>query len=228
VVLSQVTAGTGRPCVVLEAGRNDVAAVWAPVMDLLSPRLQVVAYDRAGLGASPPSADPDVLTRQVRDLASVIAGAGAGPCVLAGQSWGGILVQLLAWQRPELVAGVVLVDPAHEDMTAALPGPVQSAIRLATARLPNELRGADPAGIAATLRELRAGWRPFPDVPVTVPSAGREFPRRFRRHWTGLQAALAAAAPQGRHIVVAGAGHGIHRDRPDVVANAILEVAGVR
>jgi len=51
------------------------------------------------------------------------------------------------------------------------------------------------------------------------------FPRKFRAHWTRLQAGLAAAAPQGRHIVVNGTGHDIPRDRPDVAADTILAVA---
>jgi pimeloyl-ACP methyl ester carboxylesterase len=42
----------------------------------------------------------------------LITGLGARPCVLAGHSWGGILVQLLAFRRPHLAAGLVLVDPS--------------------------------------------------------------------------------------------------------------------
>jgi pimeloyl-ACP methyl ester carboxylesterase len=75
------------------------------------------------------------------------------------------------------------------------------------------------------MRELRAAARPFPDVPVVVLSAACGFPRRFRARWTRLQAALTAAAPQGRHVVVDGAGHNIPRDRPDGVADTILAVA---
>ena len=64
-------------------------------------------------------------------------------------------------------------------------------------------------------------------MPVVVLSAARSFPlpRRFRAHWTGLQAGLAAAAQQGRHVVVDGTGHNIPTHRPDVVADAILAVA---
>ena len=58
-------------------------------------------------------------------LASVITELASGPCVLAGHSWGGILVQLLAFRRPDLVAGLVLVDPGHEDMERALPLPAR-------------------------------------------------------------------------------------------------------
>ena len=35
---------------------------------------------------------------------------------------------------------------------------------------------------------------------------------------------LAAAAPQGRHVVVERTGHNIPRNRPDAVADAILEI----
>jgi pimeloyl-ACP methyl ester carboxylesterase len=222
--LRWVEAGAGRPDVVLEAGRNDVAAGWLPVMRLLAPHVHVVAYDRAGLGASPPSADPDVLGRQVADLASVITAAAAGPCVLAGHSWGGILVQLLAWRRPDLVAGLVLVDPAHEQMTDALPRAARRAMRIARLARRDELRRGDAAAIAAALREFRAAPSPFPAVPVTVLSATRGFPRRLRTHWTRLQADLAASARRGRYMVIDGSGHGIHRERPGVVADAILEV----
>jgi pimeloyl-ACP methyl ester carboxylesterase len=89
---------------------------------------------------------------------------------------------------------------------------------------PDELHGDAPVTLAA-VREMRAAARPFPDVPVVVLSAARGFPRRFRAGWTRLQAGLAAAAPQGRHVVVSGTGHDIPRDRPDVVAGTILAVA---
>ncbi|MGP8001107.1 MAG: alpha/beta fold hydrolase [Streptosporangiaceae bacterium] len=224
-MLRRIEAGTGRPDVLLEAGRNDVAASWRPVMDLLSPQLHVVAYDRAGLGASPPAADPAILARQVDDLTTIITAAAAGRCVLAGHSWGGILVQLLAVRRPDLVAGLVLVDPAHEQMTEALPQVARWGTRLARLGRPDELRGGDTAASLGLLRELRRTSPPFPDVPVVVLSASRGFPRRFRAHWTELQADLAASAPRGRHIVVHRAGHQIHRQRPDVVAGAIRQVA---
>jgi pimeloyl-ACP methyl ester carboxylesterase len=91
---------------------------------------------------------------------------------------------------------------------------------------PDELHG-DVTASEATLRELRNAATPFPNVPVVVLSAARSFPlpRRFRAHWTRLQAGLAAAAPQGRHVVVNGTGHNIPKNRPDVVADAILAVA---
>jgi pimeloyl-ACP methyl ester carboxylesterase len=225
-VLRQLELGAGEPVVVLEAGRNDVADSWRPVMSLLAPHVRVVAYDRAGLGGSDPRVGPVTIDRQVSDLASVIDGLAADRYVLVGHSWGGILVQVLAFRRPDLVAGLVLVDPAHEDMGAALPRAVRWGMRLALEGRHDELRGADNSAvaIAAALREVRSAAQPFADMPVVVLSAGRRFPRRFRQHWTALQEGLAAAAPHGRHIIVEGSGHNLHRDAPGVVADAILQV----
>src|SRR5690348_15673753 len=118
-MLRRVDLGAGEPAVVLEAGRNAGAASWQPVMSLLAPHVRVVAYDRAGIGGSPSALGSVSIERQAGDLASVISGLDVGRCVLAGHSWGGILVQLLAFRRPDLVAGLVLVDPAHEQRTAA-------------------------------------------------------------------------------------------------------------
>jgi pimeloyl-ACP methyl ester carboxylesterase len=226
-VLRRVEAGTGESAVVLEAGMNCGADSWQRVMPLLTPHVRVVAYDRPGIGGSTPAPGLAVIDRQVDDLASVITGLAAGPCVLAGHSWGGVLVQLLAVRRPDLVAGLVLVDPGHEEMESALPLLLKWGWRIMLAVHPDELHGEGTASVAV-LRELRAAARQFPDVLVVVLSAARSFPlpRRFRAHWTRLQAGLAAAAPQGRHVVVGGAGHNIPRDRPEVVADAILAVAG--
>jgi pimeloyl-ACP methyl ester carboxylesterase len=132
-VVRRVQAGAGEPAVVLEAGLNNGAASWQRVMPLLAPRLRVAAYDRAGIGGSAPAPGLVTIDRQVDDLASVITGLAAGPCVLAGHSWGGMLVQLLAFRRPDLVAGLVLVDPGTRSWRArvsrALDAPAGSARR---------------------------------------------------------------------------------------------------
>ena len=222
--MRQVQVGAGEPSVVLEAGMNNGAESWQRVMPLLAPHVRVCAYDRAGVGGSAPAPGLVTIDRQIDDLASVITGLAAGPCVLAGHSWGGSLVQLLAFRRPDLVSGLVLVDPGHEEMESLLPLPIKWGWRIMLTVFPDELHDDAPVTLAA-MRELRTAARPFPDVPVVVLSAARGFPRRFRANWTRLQAGLAAAAPRGRHVVVDGTGHNIPRDRPDVVAGTILAAA---
>jgi pimeloyl-ACP methyl ester carboxylesterase len=118
----RVEADAGEPAVVLEAGLNNGAKSWQRVMPLLVPHVRVAAYDRAGLGGSAPAPGLVTIDRQIDDLASVITGLAAGPCVLAGHSWGGILVQLLAFRRPDLAAGLVLGTRGTRRWTSHCPG----------------------------------------------------------------------------------------------------------
>jgi pimeloyl-ACP methyl ester carboxylesterase len=112
--LRWIAAGTGGPTVVLEAASGTPALTWTPVLPSLAAHTRVVVYDRAGLGMSDP-AEPPTFESEIADLTAVLEQVGGGPCVLVGNSWGAQLVEILAWSRPDLVAGLVLVDPAHEE-----------------------------------------------------------------------------------------------------------------
>ncbi|MBV6697185.1 alpha/beta hydrolase [Kitasatospora aureofaciens] len=249
--MRRVEAGRGGPTVVLVAGSGTASPTWAPVLPGLAAHTRVVAYDRAGLGAS----DPDrmmTLETQVADLAALVEHTGDGPCVLVGHSWGGLLAQLLGWQRPELVAGLVLVDPAHEEFQ---PPAVRAAeavlLRLGllrsalapTQRVPGDaLAGNVPARVrrrrwrtavaenrlmtlaVPEIRRRRSAAR-LPDVPVAVLSATEGLPKVLRTRWTLLQSRIAEHATRGTHIVVPGAGHAVHVDDPGAVTAAVLEVA---
>jgi pimeloyl-ACP methyl ester carboxylesterase len=109
-MLRWIEAGSGAPTVVFEAGAMSPVASFAAVFKALVPDHRVIAYDRAGYGAS--DAAPVDLQLQVGDLAAVLEVA--GPSVLVGHSWGGLLAQLVAWERPDPISGLVLIDPAHE------------------------------------------------------------------------------------------------------------------
>ena len=84
--------------------------------------------------------------------------------MLAGHSWGGILVQMPAFRRPDLAAGLVLVDPGHEKMEHGLPLPLQRGWRVMRAIFHDELHDDAPVTTAAP-PELRAAARPFPMCP---------------------------------------------------------------
>jgi pimeloyl-ACP methyl ester carboxylesterase len=153
-VVRWAEAGSGRPAVVLDAAIGEPGSLaWAGVMPLVAPRARVVAYDRAGIGASDP-VRPLTLAAQVGDLAAV-AGEMGGRCVLGGHSWGALLAQLVALSHPDLVAGLVLVDPAEEDFLAALPpGEIEREIASGQAILDRYEDGTLPD----TVRDM---FRPF-------------------------------------------------------------------
>jgi pimeloyl-ACP methyl ester carboxylesterase len=115
-VIRWVESGRGEPVAVLDAAAAEPGSLaWAGVMPLVAARTRVIAYDRAGAGDSDPVA-PLSLDGQIGDLTAVLQAAGGGrPVVVAGHSWGGLLAQLVALGHPELVAGLVLADPADEN-----------------------------------------------------------------------------------------------------------------
>ncbi|SOB80739.1 alpha/beta fold hydrolase [Streptomyces sp. 1331.2] len=258
--LRWVEAGEGGVTpVVLIAGCGTSSLTWLPVLPELSRHGRVVAYDRAGLGASEPErtavgrATGPSLDGGIEDLAALVRHLGAGPAILVGHSWGGQLAQLLARQRPELVAGLVLVDPAHEDFqprsirlaeaallrlwllrsapAATAPGPADPLARAEAAVVGHSHQRrtvlAENRLTNVTTAEIRRrrSATPLPDVPVAVLSATEGLPRAMRSRWTALQSQVASGAPRGTHGTVREAGHAIHADQPGAVVAAVLEVS---
>lgn len=179
-----VEAGRGHPSpmVVLATGRNDTVISWAPLLAALVASTRVVAYDRAGLGASDPDPGSGLPTvdRQLADLAAVIGHTGAGPCVVVGHSWGGLLAQLLAVRHPELVCGLVLVDPAHPDMLAGLPRPVRWLNRSVAQHLPSLLctLGVLEPIVQRAARRTASRFSDDPHIRSLVAEAYRTHARR--------------------------------------------------
>ena len=120
------TAGD-RPTVVLEAGAGGTAATQAWLQSELAAHATVVAYDRAGYGFSEASTDPVDAMSTARDLHQGLELAGIdGRVVLVGHSLGAGYARVFAASYPDRVAGLVLLDPVHEEQLERL-GPEERA-----------------------------------------------------------------------------------------------------
>lgn len=101
--------GEGAPVVLLHgAGGNLLDWVVGP-MAAIAARHHVIALDRPGLGYSlrpPGMEDP---REQARHLDAALERLGIGRAVLAGHSYGGAVALAWALERPERVAGLVLL-----------------------------------------------------------------------------------------------------------------------
>jgi len=108
--------GRGRPTVVVEAGLGDFAMDWQRVQEAARSRVRICAYDRAGYGFSDAGPMPRTYDQINLDLHRLLHAAGErGPFVLVGHSFGGPLVRHYAELYPDEVAGIVLLESAHED-----------------------------------------------------------------------------------------------------------------
>ncbi len=126
--LNVCDSGSGSPAVVLDAGAGAGAASWSLVQPELAKLTRTWSYDRAGIGSSESTTAPRAGDHVVDELRRALDAAGvAPPYVMVGHSHGCFHVRLFAATYPERVAGLVLVEPSHEDASARLPEAYQQA-----------------------------------------------------------------------------------------------------
>jgi pimeloyl-ACP methyl ester carboxylesterase len=103
--------GEGAP-VVLVHGLAGSAANWVELLPDLAERHRVLAVDLPGHGGSEPAGSGATTTQFADAVAGVIEVEQAGPALVAGHSFGGLVALRLAQRRPELVRALLLVAPA--------------------------------------------------------------------------------------------------------------------
>ena len=111
--LALVCWGEGSPTVLLETGGANIEE-WtgSGVVRRLASGTRVCTYDRAGTGTSDPAPDERRDAEDVvHDIKALIVAADlAGPYVLVGRSFGGMIVTHYAQALPDDVVGVVVLD----------------------------------------------------------------------------------------------------------------------
>ncbi|MGB3353635.1 MAG: alpha/beta hydrolase [Mycobacterium sp.] len=84
---------------------------WETLFDGHLPEVAAVAPDLLGHGRSSWDA-PWTIDANVAGLAALVEAEAAGPVVAVGHSFGGAIALSLAAARPDLISGLVLLDPA--------------------------------------------------------------------------------------------------------------------
>lgn len=114
--------GVGEPTVILESGLLDFSLLWARVQPSAAVLTRTCSYDRAGSGWSDASPHARNSAAMVEELRTLLDRSGIRPpYLLVGHSFGGMNARLFAYRYPEEVAGLILVDAAHEEQWTALP-----------------------------------------------------------------------------------------------------------
>jgi pimeloyl-ACP methyl ester carboxylesterase len=186
---------TGAPTVVLEAGMASMSANWAWVRDDLTRDGRVVTYDRAGLGWSDRGTGAMDAATSATELHTLLSAAGVEPpYVLAGHSYGGLVVRMFADRYPAEVAGMVLVDASHPDQWVNIPASRNGR----TVALGNRVT-ALLAGVGL-LRLFRAERSFIAGLPPREYAEMRAYLARPRGWWAGAEG-LVAWARQSRDQV---------------------------
>jgi pimeloyl-ACP methyl ester carboxylesterase len=163
---------------------------------------------------------------EVRDLHALLDKSKiAGPIVLVGHSLCGILARLYVRNYPDSVAGVILVDPTHENDVVFN----TKVNRWVTVR---ELEG--PLGDGA--RSAAMGWQtdpPLGDRPLIVLGAGKRahLPGTSSEQWREMRSSrdarvkeLSRLSRKSTFILDPMSGHNIQHDNPKLVAETIQEL----
>jgi pimeloyl-ACP methyl ester carboxylesterase len=119
--LNVLVTGHGSPTIILNAGGIGSTLEWRRVQSRLATANRVVSYDRAGLGFSDPGPLPRTPSRSVKDLRAALTALDIEPpYILVGHSTGSLDVRLFAFQSPDQVVGIVLVDPRGDRLISRL------------------------------------------------------------------------------------------------------------
>ncbi|MGH7583358.1 MAG: alpha/beta fold hydrolase [Gemmatimonadales bacterium] len=109
-------SGQGSPAVILDSGAGDPGFIWSSIQPQIAKLTRACWFDRAGYGWSDPGPFPRTGVAMATDLHALLRRADIpAPYILVGHSLGGLNARVYNGLYPQDVAGMVLVDAAHED-----------------------------------------------------------------------------------------------------------------
>lgn len=204
---------------------GEPGSCWAPVIEHLPPGIDVVTYDRPGLGNCPPrpragrrvpfSVFADELSVALDDQGVT------EPAVVVGHSMGSLIARMFAARYPERTAGIVSVDGSIPRMRF---GPGFEPLGIQD---PVDGDHPDATPIDIVNGEIEVVEAELPDVPAAVlmRSSGTwdGWPEAVERLWLAYQRQLARQL-RAPLVVADKAGHQIPDDAPRLVAHVVSAV----
>jgi pimeloyl-ACP methyl ester carboxylesterase len=190
-------SGAGAPPVIFESGGPGPGLEWQSFQPEAAEFTQACWYDRAGEGWSDLGPFPRTSVAISNDLHMLLKRAGVpAPYVFAGASFGGLNSRVYGGLYPKEVAGMILIDSAHEDELRRAPKfvlgrtaprflwhPLQMALEAAAfvglVRLTQSspTQGKDPSQM--TREEIIEALRQRPESLVGNVSTGIVLPESF-------------------------------------------------
>ncbi|KAF5022716.1 hypothetical protein F66182_5264 [Fusarium sp. NRRL 66182] len=199
------------PLILCFHGSGDSCASWASLSDLLSDSYQVLLYDRQG-----PDMKPDMATHKM--LSDLDEAHLHPPYMLVAHSYGGTFARLFLEQRPQHVAGMVLVETGQE---TAIDADVEQQ------QYKRQILGHKPL-VVIRGNTLIHKWEQYQETlaaenNIATPSllVQKQLLDATDREDERLKKAQLQLSRNHRYIHIPDCGHGVIQARPDVVAEAI-------
>lgn len=176
VTLAAEEAGDGPAVVLLHGltGTRHYVVMGSRALERSGHR--VIAYDARGHGHSSPAPEPRAYGYEhlASDLEAVLDELGVDRAVLAGASMGAHTAARFALERPDRVAGLVLITPAYD--------PARFDDPAALARWDALARGLEEGGVNGFLaayaqRELPPDWRETIETVIRQRLSAHEHPK---------------------------------------------------
>lgn len=226
--LQAVVDGHGETPVVLVRGLEN----WAKVAKDLESEAHVVRYEPANANGDQRKRAATGVRTQARVLHGLLDTLKIPrPCLLAGHSYGGALVRIYTELYPNEVAGLILVDPFDEGFVDWLKAnqamnyerfrkqAIEQYVsdwddllaQLRVARVPKEI---PVVLLTAGHRQIRAGDALETQVKPADFESGAAAIMKAHEAWINK-------VPNGRRVIVPGAGHDIPGEQPESVVEQI-------
>ena len=213
--------GEGNHTLVFESGLGDNYESWYKLLSL-SETNQVIAYNRAGYEPSEVANNDRNIIQLAEDLHQVILSKSINDkVILVGHSLGGAVIRYYAVQHPEMIEGLLFIDPSHEDFEV-----VTQVAEDAGVAFFMENGSPETANEYAQIIEnfeILGNLATLPDVPTIVLTSTRdrlEVPENAQR-WVDVHATFGEGVSDFTHVITENSGHYIQIEEPQLVFEAI-------
>ncbi len=191
----------GQPLIVFESGLGTPMDNWERILGEVAKLGPLLTYDRPGIGKSEPDQQYPTIKNVSKTLIKILDHLQLEPpYLLVGHSLGGALIRGFAVYYPELLAGLIMIDPADFTETQQNKREYYRVLGWDDVRIDEELemihqthmsrREQMPKSIieeSVVLSNLRKtdfkeiAHSPIPDIPVHIIVGGRfDMPDQFR------------------------------------------------
>ena len=227
VVLSDIES---EYTIILEAGGGKYSEAYQAVQDSLAEltNIRVMSYDRSGYGQSELGPDEFNAIDEMAALKKCLEVQGfKDKFILVGHSYGGLLIQLFTLQYPEMVSGLVLIDPMNATFVDRFGLDNLNAI---TPYFENPTKKHEKAGNRMVdhfpeALEIMKDKKLPKHIPVILITAGN--PPVSEDIWRKCHEEMVMNSEKHKLIIAQGNHHDILAENPELVLNTIVELTNI-